>query len=511
MSLLVSPGPINEPIAGLSLTSQEALERFAIRRQAFFAAGIAAGDRVFIGHGNSIAFFLDLLAVWASGACAVPLDGKLTTFECRNLIAAARPRFFIGTAANEALFHDVLEESGVTYVESSPIEAAVAVDQAVVDQALAELRDASGDALILFTSGSTGDPKGVVHTQATLRAKWAALSREIDAATLQRSLCMLPTHFGHGLICNALFPWLSGHELFLVPPFSAQSIMSLSSLLTRHEITFFSSVPAIWQLALKTRRPTTSHLLQVFCGSAPLSRHLWEDIIAWCGRAAVRNLYGITETGSWIAASPRHCTPADGLIGTPWGADFKVMASASLDQGPSKAAPCRSGEMGHIWVQTEALMRGYLDRPDLTAEKIVDGWFCTGDIGLFDAEGQLFLKGRERDEINRGGLKIYPADIESVISSFTAVRESCSFGHEDSRYGQSVAVALVMDVDDPATLRDLYSWTTERLADYKVPTRWYLLEDIPKTDRGKINRANLSQYCATQPPLDMKQILGGAK
>ena len=113
MSLLVSPGPINEPIAGLSLTSQEALERFAIRRQAFFAAGIAAGDRVFIGHGNSIAFFLDLLAVWASGACAVPLDGKLTTFECRNLIAAARPRFFIGTAANEALFHDVLEESGV--------------------------------------------------------------------------------------------------------------------------------------------------------------------------------------------------------------------------------------------------------------------------------------------------------------------------------------------------------------------------------------------------------------
>ena len=98
-----------------------------------------------------------------------------------------------------------------------------------------------------------------------------------------------------------------------------------------------------------------------------------------------------------------------------------------------------------------------------------------------------------------------------MISSFTAVRESCSFGHEDSRYGQSVAVALVMEVDDPATLRDLYYWTTERLADHKVPTRWFLLEEIPKTDRGKINRANLAQHCAAQPPLDMKRILGGAE
>lgn len=510
MTFQITPGPIVEPLAGLRLASHEALVQFANRRQAFLAAGMRAGDRVFIGHGNSIAFLLDLLAVWANGACAVPLDSKLTEFECRNLIAAAGPRFFIGNKEKGLDFCDLLSKNDVTYLESSSIKAAIALQPGIVCQALAALQAVSGDALILFTSGSTGDPKGVVHTHRTLHAKWATLYHEIDTDTLQRSLCMLPTHFGHGLICNTLFPWLSGHELFLLPPFSAQSIMSLGNLLTRHEITFFSSVPAIWQLALKTKPPTSSQLRQVFCGSAPLSRHLWEDIVSWCGGAAVRNLYGITETGSWIAASPRNGIPANGYIGTPWGADFKVMPGTSPDLSPSKIASCRPGESGHIWVKTEALMRGYLDRPDLTAEKIVDGWFCTGDIGVCDTEGMLFLKGRERDEINRGGLKIYPADIESVISSFADVRECCAFGHEDSRYGQSVAVALVMETEDTVLLRNLYIWTSKRLPDHKIPVRWHLLDEIPKTDRGKINRAKLAQYCADQAPVDIRQILGAA-
>jgi long-chain acyl-CoA synthetase len=152
-------------------------------------------------------------------------------------------------------------------------------------------------------------------------------------------------------------------------------------------------------------------------------------------------------------------------------------------------------------------MKGYLDRDGLTAGTVVDGWFSTGDIGLLDAQGRLFLKGRERDEINRGGIKIYPADVEAVVSSFLAVRESCAFAYDDPSYGQSVAVALIMEDDDPATLKDLYAWTTERLAEHKVPTSWFLLDDIPKTDRGKINRNNLARHCAMQTPVDMARIL----
>ena len=507
MPFLPSPGAIHEPDNGLSLEASQVMGAIAARRAAFGKAGLTAGDRVFIGHGNSIAFFLDLLAIWSLGACAVPLDNKLTPFECRNLITVAGPRFFIGRGDSKSRYGESLAEGQVTYLESGPLEASCD-DRAAEDEALHAIQSAEGDALILFTSGSTGDPKGVVHTQDSLRAKWAALAQEIDKETLARTLCMLPTHFGHGLICNALFPWLSGQSLYLMPPFSAQSMMSLGQVLAAQEITFMSSVPAIWQLALKTRRPTPSHLRQVFCGSAPLSRHLWQDIVAWCGGAAVRNLYGITETGSWIAASPRESAPADGLVGKPWGADFAVTPGGTPAEAPSRAGLCAQGTAGHIWVKTAALMRGYLDRPELTAEKIVDGWFCTGDIGLFDSAGQLFLKGRERDEINRGGMKIYPADIEAVVSSFPEVRESCSFALEDPHYGQSVAVALVMEKEDPGTLCQLHSWTSERLADHKLPSRWFLLNDIPKTDRGKINRANLAAHCAAQRPLDMRRLLG---
>ena len=445
------------------------------------------GHRVFIAHGNSIGFFTDLLAIWSNGGCAVPLDPKLTDFELCNLLQAAKPRYLLDTKGPGTVKKRFLDEQGVVFIR--PDDEAATTDRAQTDnvnQVLAKLNAARGEALILFTSGSTGQPKGVVHTHQSLRAKWKALSSMIEAGTLHRTLCMLPTHFGHGLICNALFPWLSGFELFLVPPFSPHSIMSLGDLLTRHEITFFSSVPAIWHLALKTRSPVGAKLKEVFCGSAPLSRHLWNEVTDWCGGAAVRNLYGITETGSWIAGSPRDGAPADGLVGYPWGASFEIMAGGSPIHAPSRTEPNKQGAEGHIWVKTASLMKGYLDREDLTSEKIVDGWFSTGDIGLFDAQGRLYLKGRERDEINRGGIKIYPADVEAVVSSHRAVSEACCFAFDDSHYGQSVAVALVMDQADPATLKNLYTWTTERLAEHRVPAFWFLLDNIPKTDRGKI-------------------------
>jgi acyl-CoA synthetase (AMP-forming)/AMP-acid ligase II len=390
---------------------------------------------------------------------------------------------------------------------------------AVID-ATAELRDdARGgfpsarlddEGLVLFTSGSTGDPKGVVHTHRSLRARWIALRQALGVGPFRRTLCLLPTHFGHGLICNALFPWLSGCELLVTPPFQPDLLMRLGTLVDEHAVTFLSSVPSMWKVALKLARPPKRGTLErVHCGSAPLSASTWADIVTWSGTPEVSNTYGITETGSWVAGSlGRDVTPEDGLIGVPWGAVMRVLRTRDTDAPLSPDLACAADEAGFVWLNTPALMRGYLDRDDLTAQVVRDGWFMTGDIGVLDARGRLYLRGRERDEINKGGAKIYPADVDAVVERFPQTRDVCTFALEDPTYGQNVAMAVVLEDASAPTVGALHAWMKQHLAEPKMPVRWYVVDAIPRTSRGKVNRDTVKTRCAELVPLDLTAILG---
>ena len=134
-----------------------------------------------------------------------------------------------------------------------------------------------------------------------------------------------------------------------------------------------------------------------------------------------------------------------------------------------------------MWVRTPALMRGYLDRDDLTDRVVSGGWFLTGDIGLVDERGWLFLRGREREEINKGGMKVHPADIDSVIERFAATRDVCTFAFPEVLLGEDVGVAVVLSAADDATVLELYDWTTRHLARHQIPQRWY----SSRTSRGR--------------------------
>jgi oxalate---CoA ligase len=359
------------------------------------------------------------------------------------------------------------------------------------------------DALVLFTSGSSGVPKGVVHTHASLRARWQALRDALGLAAYARTLCLLPTHFGHGLICNSLFPWLGGQDLFITPPFRPDLLVRLGALIDEHRISFLSSVPALWRLALRVARPPRGGTLRrVHVGSAPLPAALWAQVQGWAGVSEVFNTYGLTETGSWVAGtSAGPFEPEDGLIGVPWGAALFVTR-------PDGSA-CAPNESGQVWIETPALMRGYLGQDDLTRRAIVNGRFATGDLGLLDDRGWLRLRGRERDEINKGGMKISPAEVDAAAEGCPRVADVCAFALEDPLYGQNVGLAVALTDRDDAAVRDLYRWMRERLAEGKLPARWWVVDAIPRSERGKVSRDAVREACAARPPLDLARIVQG--
>jgi len=497
-------GPLTEPVTGKHWDREAVGARCRQRRSFFARRALSSGDRVFVHYGNSAEFFVDLIAIWSLGGCVIPIDTRLTAFEVETLARAARPRFSVWfgppddavVRALSGLDVDVLDAAEV---ESGPLgEAPSAGHLVALDQ----------DALILFTSGTTGQPKGVVHTHRSLRARWMALRSALGVAPFRRTLCLLPTHFGHGLICNSLFPWLCGQHLFIGPPFKPDLLLKLGALLDEHGITFLSSVPTLWRLALKTSAPPRlSTLERVFVGSAPLSAHLWRDIQAWTGVRDVWNAYGITETGSWLAGtSVADFTPEDGLIGEPWGGVVKVLRTGEGGAPLEATAECAAGEGGHVWVNTPALMRGYLERDDLTAQVVSAGWFHTGDIGVVDERGWLHLRGREREEINKGGMKIYPADVDAVVERFDRTIDVCTFALDDPLLGEDVGLAVVLERADPGTLRDLHDWLVRHLAAPQLPKRWYVVDEIPRSARGKVNRAGVAARCTGLQSVDLRSL-----
>ena len=151
-------------------------------------------------------------------------------------------------------------------------------------------------------------------------------------------------------------------------------------------------------------------------------------------------------------------------------------------------------------------MRGYLRRDDLTALAIRGGWLATGDIGVLDARGRLHLRGREREEVNRGGLKVYPGDVDAVIERCEAALDGCAFGYDDGLGQEEVGVAVVLKAGSDAAMRRVYDWARRHLASHQMPRRWYAVDEIPRTSRGKVNRAHVAARCASLRPVDLREV-----
>jgi acyl-CoA synthetase (AMP-forming)/AMP-acid ligase II len=298
--------------------------------------------------------------------------------------------------------------------------------------------------------------------------------------------------------------------LHVLPPFRADVLAHLGEVIDQHEITSLSSVPTVWRIALKIAKPPTKRTLaRVFCGSAPLSASLWRSVQEWTG-APTTNAYGITETASWLAGTTTcDAEPEDGLIGEPWGGLLAILPSNETTPQPDFTSVCKANETGFVWVNTPALMKGYLERDDLTSSVVSAGWFSTGDLGVVDDRGRLYLRGRVREEINKSGQKVYPTDIDHVIEQFDQTMDVCTFAVSDPLHGEDIGVAVVLENRSDEVLVQLHEWTRERLGSHRVPKRWYVVEQIPRSSRGKVNRRQVAEFCESLPPVALSTLRQG--
>ncbi len=446
------------------LTADQLREAIHDRVACFAGHDLGPGKRILLARRGNADFFIDLFAAWSLGACAICCNNNATTAEHKNLVSFTEPHLII-TAAEPPV-------SDTTKKSRSQVANNISSKDA---------------ALILFTSGSIGEPKAVVLGFGSIAARLRLNRQHAASGAFRKALCVLPVHFGHGLIGNCLTPLLNGGDLILAPATDIRRAATLGALISDHKITFTSAVPAFWKMAVKlSTPPASSTLRQVSVGSAPVSASLLTAISQWAGISDVRNMYGTTENGNWVAGSSIIDRPAeDGLIGTMWGGEAAILSEGKvIEQG-----------CGELLIKSESMMDGYYNRPDLTRAAFVECWYRTGDLGSIDADGLMRLTGRLGNEINRAGIKISPEVVETLLESHPQISEACTFGLADELSGEIVAAALHCEAGfqpDIATLREYCQSLVRR--EY-VPERWYFLERIPRTDRGKVDRQQVKLIC----------------
>ncbi|MEO0920185.1 MAG: fatty acid--CoA ligase family protein [Pseudomonadota bacterium] len=278
---------------------------------------------------------------------------------------------------------------------------------------------------------------------------------------------------------------MAGAHVVLWASPSPVEINGFADLLRKYRITFMSSVPTFWKMATRMSAKIDNQLERIHVGSAPLSIEQWEAIADWCGTRSVWNLFGMTETANWIGGGALDDSKArDGYVGTIWGGRYAV--------GDENGAVRASGT-GEVLVRSPTIMTEYLGQPQATAEAFHGDWFRTGDIGELDEKGALWLVGRTKFEINRGGLKVQAEEIDMMLERHPDVTEACAFGIPDRAAGEAVAAAIVLSpqASEQFDSAKVFQWCRTQVRAEAVPARLFVVDAIARNERGKIRRSKV--------------------
>jgi long-chain acyl-CoA synthetase len=459
--------------------------------------GVGRGDKVALLLPNTPHFPLAYYGALALGAVAVPVHALLKAEEIQYVLEDSGAKALVcaapllGEGAKGAELAGVpvlavmdggdatLERIDTLALSATPIEALVPTEP-------------DDTAVILYTSGTTGTPKGaeITHLNVTMNVVASAMhSFDINADDVVLGCLPLFHTFGQTCCMNTAF--YVGASVVMLPRFDGAQALEL---LTKENCTIFMGVPTMY-VGLVEAAKTSDHrpkLKSALSGGAALPVPLLEQFTEVFGTQVLEG-YGLTETSPVATFNQVGFAPKPGTVGKQiWGVEVEV-AKAEVEES-IELLP--TGELGEIVVRGHNVFKGYLNKPDATQAAIVDGWFRTGDLGTKDEDGYVSIVDRKKDMVIRGGYNIYPREVEEALLRHEAVAQVAVIGLPDPQYGEEVCAVVVKDpAGGEVTEQELSAWAKTKLAAYKYPRRVFFTDAFPLGPSGKVLKRELvEQY-----------------
>jgi acyl-CoA synthetase (AMP-forming)/AMP-acid ligase II len=446
--------------------------------------GVKAGDRVMLVGHNSIGWVVAYLAVLRTGALVAPANNRLSPEQFRDQAALLDARLIIHD-------HDHSDLVAIARAEGRALQALARLQDApdLAKSAPLPTIDPSAPALISFTSGTTGQPKGAVLSHAALLHGSAAFADYLGTNREVSTLILVPLFHNTGFVDQLGHMLVAGGQTNLLPRFrTADAVAEIR----RRPVTFITAVPSIIRLLMVadgiSEAFQQAHV--VLFGGSPMPA-------AWTGELRTRwphlrlvHGYGLTEFTSACSFLPPELIAS---VGESVGRSAPGVSLRVVDELGNDAL---EGTVGEVWAAGRTRMTEYWREPALTAAKMSGQWLRTGDLGYFDADGLLWLTGRLDDVIIRGGEKVLPAFVESCLAEIPEISDAAVFGVDDPVLQKRIAAAVELRPRHRFDQEAARTYLASRLPDYAIPEFWFVYKSLPRTASGKVDRRAAARHAS---------------
>lgn len=452
---------------------------------------VGSGCRVALLLPGGVDFAALFLGILRSGAAAVPLNTKLAPAELRTVLENCAPELVVLAPTRQGKFEAACPGYAEERVLVWPGGEAALREEVGPSGSWEGLPDpAEGDcAALIYTSGTTGKPKGVILTHGNVVHSVLSYAQTLPLSAEDTTVIAVPLFYVTGLVAQLLLFLALGGTAVILRRFDENALLHLLQL---NRATFFHAVETVFikLLGAAARQSADLPALRLAaCGGGPVMPRTIADLRAWLPHLDFRPVYGLTETSSPASIMPldvNACLERVRSAGRP----IPVVDCRVVDEA---GADVPAGEVGELWLKGPVVSPGYFRNAAATDAAYHDGWFATGDLARVDEEGFLYIQGRKKDMIIRGGEKIFPNEVEAVLTGHPAVAEAAVVGIPDPIYGESVKAFIVPAPDTSVSGAELEEWLKQRLARYKVPSAYDFLPALPRSANGKILRRELRE------------------